>query len=100
MDFEKREKLYKRALDKWGEPLQMIMAIEEMSELTKEITKRFRGEEGLDKIIDEVADVKIMMEQIEFMLKIEDLVKVRIQEKSHRLEKFLNKLDEEQNENS
>lgn len=35
---------YKKAIDLYGEKAQKLMAIEEMSELTKEICKDFRGE--------------------------------------------------------
>lgn len=36
------KELYKMAMEKWGVDLQLIILIEEMSELTKEITKFLR----------------------------------------------------------
>lgn len=48
----------------------MLMAIEEMSELTKELCKTFRCEHGmsnLGSIMEEIADCKIMLRQIELI---------------------------------
>lgn len=55
---------FNAAIDKWGEEMQLTVAIEEMSELTKEICKHFRGEKNLDAISEEMADVTIMLEQM------------------------------------
>lgn len=43
------------------------MAIEEMSELTKELTKAIRGQEYKEAIAEEIADVRIMLEQLELI---------------------------------
>ena len=40
------------------------MAIEEMSELTKEICKDFRQRNNRECILDEITDVSIMLEQL------------------------------------
>ena len=48
----------KRALETWGEQAQMLMVIEEMSELTKEILKNInRKKDNIEQIIEETADV-------------------------------------------
>ena len=53
--------LYERALRVWGKQQQMLQAIEEMSELTKEILKNVaRGKDNLNELIEEAADVEIM----------------------------------------
>ena len=53
--------LYERALRVWGKQPQMLQAIEEMSELTKEILKNVaRGKDNLNELIEEAADVEIM----------------------------------------
>lgn len=52
------------ALEAFGAEAQMVMAIEEMSELTKEICKRRRGRDNVEAIAEEVADVEIMLQQM------------------------------------
>lgn len=53
-----------KALETYGLDLQAMVAIEEMSELTKELCKRRRGAKNLDAIVEEIADVKIMLSQL------------------------------------
>lgn len=55
---------YAAAADCYGEPSQINMAMEEMSELTKELSKRVRGEDNIYAISEEMADVEIMLEQL------------------------------------
>ena len=52
------------ALEAFGAEAQMVMAIEEMSELTKELCKRRRGRDNVEAIAEEVADVEIMFQQM------------------------------------
>jgi len=72
------EDLYKKALKKWGAELQIKVAIEECSELIKELAKFGRVVNGstIEKISEEIADVEIMLEQLKFMFvcrgKVED----------------------------
>jgi len=61
-----------KAIRIWGEELQIIMAIEEMSELIKVLTKFLRLKNALDvkktevagMIAEERADVSIMLDQL------------------------------------
>ena len=62
-EITKRE-IYEMAIDQWGAAAQMLMAIEEMAELVKEICKVFRGRKDIRHIAEEQADVEIMMEQL------------------------------------
>lgn len=62
-------------IDKYGEEAQTRMAIEEMSELTKEICKHFRGNDNLDRIAEEMADVEIMLDQLKMMFGLEEKTK-------------------------
>lgn len=48
----------------YGRESQVLIAIEEMSELTKELCKYFRRYDRKKEIIEEVADAQIMLEQI------------------------------------
>jgi hypothetical protein len=52
------------ALETFGKELQVTMAIEEMSELTKELCKNSRGQESTPHIAEEIADVEIMLQQL------------------------------------
>jgi len=86
MDTE-RQQVYKDALDKWGSDAQWGMVHEECLELAMAIHKFRRAkdqEKGMADIIDEVADVKIMMEQIPLLVDM-DKVQERIDFKIERL---------------
>ena len=48
----------------YGREHQVLIAIEEMSELTKELCKYFRRYDRKKEIIEEVADAQIMLEQL------------------------------------
>lgn len=52
------------ALEAFGAGLQVMMTIEEMSELTKELCKNGRGQENTTHIAEEIADVEIMLQQM------------------------------------
>ena len=52
------------AINNYGIFLQKLVAIEEMAELIKEIVKSFRGEKNRENIVEEIADVEIMMQQL------------------------------------
>ena len=70
--------------------MQLNVAIEEFSELIKEICKHKRGEDNRDNIIEEIADCSIMMEQLQIIFGIEDDDIIRIyNEKLDRLEERL-----------
>lgn len=51
----------------YGHESQKMMLLEEMSELQKEICKDMRYDPDLEAITEEVADVLIMLEQIQMM---------------------------------
>lgn len=56
----------KEALETWGGTAQMLVAVEEMSELQKEILKNVnRKKDNRAQIIEETADVLIMLEQLQ-----------------------------------
>lgn len=70
---QKEMALYERALEAFGERSQILMAIEEMSELTRALLKYVRykdwgqgtKEDVLKAIAEERADVSIMLNQLE-----------------------------------
>ena len=66
------ETVIQKAIETYGADLQKQVAIEEMSELTKEICKDFRGKANRENIIEEIADVQIMLYQLMAMYNISD----------------------------
>ena len=74
INYEDRKKVYQAALRKWGVDIQTMMAVEEMSELTKEICKIKRGKMDMDALADEIADVTIMLEQLRMIYGLNDAV--------------------------
>lgn len=62
----------KLLIDHYGHESQKMM-LEEMAELQKEICKEFRGELNKEAITEEVADVLIMLEQVQMMYDISDI---------------------------
>ena len=76
------KELCQKAIDAWGTDAQLLMVLEEMSELQKEILKNInRGKDNLPEIIDEIADVEIMLEQAKYIYNIEKEVADMIPEK-------------------
>ena len=75
----------KLLIDHYGHESQKMMLLEEMAELQKEICKEFRGELNKEAITEEVADVLIMLEQIQMMYHISETKLHKItNEKLHR----------------
>jgi NTP pyrophosphatase (non-canonical NTP hydrolase) len=85
MTYEQRKHIYEKALTKWGIRHQTMVAIEEMSELTKELCKNFRGRKNKDAIAEEIADVIIMLEQLRLMYGVNDDVNKHMDAKILRL---------------
>lgn len=53
-----------QAVQHYGTRNQVVVAIEELSELQKELCKTLRGEDRRKEIIEELADVSFMLPQI------------------------------------
>lgn len=93
-ELEKNE-LYKKAIDKWGKEEQLKMVAEECLELALAIRHNLRGKATARDIIEEAADVEIMLEQLrEIMNRYmgshgEVLIDEKKTEKLERLEKLL-----------
>lgn len=62
----------KKAICKYGKQAQLDVAVEEMAELTKEIIKSKRGASNYHQIVEELADVYIMLTQIRLIYGIYD----------------------------
>lgn len=81
------QEIYKSAIEKYGANHQMMMAIEEMAELTKELCKNMRGRKNKEQIAEEIADVQIMLEQMKILFDCETAVCFYQDEKLQRLQK-------------
>lgn len=84
-----REAIYEKAFEKWGEEGQFIVAIEELSELQKEVCKILRGKGDINHLAEEIADVRIMVEQLEFIFHCKPDVARQMRYKIKRLEERL-----------
>ena len=85
-------KVLEKAISVYGPHLQKVVAIEEMSELTKEICKEIRnGEEvySIINLIEEIVDVSIMLEQLKMIYGGDDLYKFVYNQKMNRLRERL-----------
>lgn len=99
---------YELFLKEWGQESQERMAIEEMSELIKELCKKIRYEkvdfnepvpkEKIDKVYkniqEEIADVLNMVEQLEVYYGTEEIENIR-KEKIDRTMKLLREVNDE-----
>lgn len=60
----KTRDIYTAAVKKCGKEHQLVLCMEEMAELTKELSKNMRGFKNTTNISEEMADVEIMLEQL------------------------------------
>jgi len=60
----KEKEVLEAALSAYGSEIQRVVAIEELSELQKELCKSLRGQTDRQHIAEEIADVQIMLEQM------------------------------------
>ena len=84
-----KDEILKSAIARYGENAQMIIAMEEMAELTKELSKFLRGAHNEDAIAEEIADVRIMLDQLEIMFDCAGAAAVYRAAKVERLRKRL-----------
>lgn len=59
-------------ISEFGEEHQLDVAIEELSELIKEICKSKRGGDNLEYVCEEMADVYIMLEQLKIIFNLDE----------------------------
>lgn len=79
--------VFRNAIQTWGKEAQTDMMIEEMAELTKEILNERRGRDH--NIAEEMADVKIMLAQMEIIFQNAGEVEQKFREKVARLDRRL-----------
>ena len=83
------ESLYKATLEKWGEDAQYDQTVEECAELIAALKHFRRGKIDRQAVIDELADVTLMLGQLTWMFG-EELVQKTVEAKLAKLKKLIN----------
>ena len=95
------DKTFSKAIVKYGVHNQCVVAVEELSELQKEICKAVRGQLHKEHLTEELADCWIMIEQLKMMFNITDAdVQKIVWQKTARLKERLNKYETETSKES
>jgi len=91
LDEYERVKLYDKAYQLWGKEAQILMAIEEMSELTQLLLHHIRKNKKVTytELASEIADVRIMMEQLIEIFSIYDKVIDAEENKLGKLNRYI-----------
>lgn len=88
------EMICEKAVDKWGKKAQVIVAIEELAELQKELTKYLRGDLRRGKMLEEMADVEIMLTQLKVIFGNNDEEKqYKVDRLKYRIESMVERQD-------
>ena len=86
--------LYREAIERYGEHRQLVKVCEELAELQQAICKRFDVSVGYERdgeeVVEEIADVEIMLEQLRVILRVDPEMEQRWRErKLNRLRRRL-----------
>lgn len=82
-----REEILAKALRHYGIKHQMVKTLEELAELSQAIAKLWAEEGDVTNVAEEIADVRIMTDQITMALQLEDVVRRVEGEKLVRLKR-------------
>ncbi len=86
--------IFEQAIETFGKDMQLNVAVEELSELIKEICKSKRGRDNRDNIIEEMADCYIMLEQLEIIFDLKPAeILMAIDQKLTRLKNRIEELE-------
>ena len=85
---------YKQLIKTLGSKNQILIAVEELSELQKELIKYLRNKDNQDHISEEMADVYIMLYQLRLIFKNDKKIDQYIKKKTKRTQqRYLHKSD-------
>ena len=84
------EEILYRAIEQYGSTMQLIVSMEELSELIKEISKSLRGNHNEKAVTEEIADVEIMIMQLKILFNNQNAVEVV---KAQKLKRLADRLD-------
>lgn len=89
----RKKDVYNKAKQIYGIDAQVTKAIEELAELQKELCRFLIDDGTMKNIIEEIADVKVMIEQLELIFECKAAVKTI---KGEKIQRLSDRLDEEQ----
>lgn len=69
---EVNKEIVSRSLKTYGNGIQLVVCMEELSELTQVISKEIRGEDDRNNLVEEMADVIICLEILKQVFEITD----------------------------
>lgn len=84
--------IYAKTIETWGEKAQYDQTIEECAELIATLQHFARGKVGKDAVVDELADVFLMVGQLTYMLG-EGQVSAAVEKKIVKLQALLEEED-------
>lgn len=88
---EQDRESFETIIEAFGKEAQMIVAVEELAELQKEIIKKLRQKKrNIFCLVEEMADVEIMIDQLKIMFNIGD--KELATERNYKINRTLEKL--------
>ncbi len=65
---KENEPIFQLAVNEYGALSQVLMLFEETGELTASLNQMMRGRVSIERVAEEVADVRIMLDQLSFAL--------------------------------
>ena len=83
-----KNQLYQKTIDKWGKEAQFDQMTEECAELIVSLQHFHRGKIDQQAVIDEIADVTLMLGQLTWMFGPEQ-IEAAVQKKLKKLDKLL-----------
>lgn len=86
--------IYQKTISRWGEDAQYDQMVEECAELIAALKHFRRGKVNQQVVIDELADVTLMLGQLTWMFGAEQ-VEAAVQQKLQKLDKLLDAPDEQ-----
>ena len=69
---EVNKEIVSKSLKTYGNGIQLVVCMEELSELTQAISKEIRGKEDRNNLVEEMADVIICLEILKQVFEITD----------------------------
>jgi len=82
------KEIYAKTIQKWGERAQFDQAVEECAELIATLKHFARGKVSEDIVVDELADVYLMIGQLTYMFG-EEKLSAAVEKKIDKLHKLL-----------
>lgn len=72
MEVNINKEIVSRSLEAYGNGIQLVVCMEELSELTQAISKEIRGKDNRNNLVEEMADVLICIEILKQVFEITD----------------------------